>query len=76
MTLVHQAPQTPSPDRLYQGRVQLVEVKYIAFSLLLLYIQRKKFNNILTAHVQYQYETPCNIINLISDVSSYKLLHI
>ncbi|KAL0966154.1 hypothetical protein UPYG_G00291590 [Umbra pygmaea] len=25
MTLVHTAPQTPGPDRLYQGRVQLIE---------------------------------------------------
>lgn len=28
MTLIHLAPQLPLPDRLYQGRVQLVEVKY------------------------------------------------
>uniref|UniRef100_A0AAY5K1A5 Laminin subunit alpha 3 n=1 Tax=Esox lucius TaxID=8010 RepID=A0AAY5K1A5_ESOLU len=28
MTLVHTAPQTPDPDRLYQGRVQLVEGKW------------------------------------------------
>lgn len=27
MTLVHMAPQVPLPDRLYQGRVQLLEVK-------------------------------------------------
>lgn len=27
MTLVHTAPQVPLPDRLYQGRVQLLEVK-------------------------------------------------
>lgn len=27
MTLVHMASQVPLPDRLYQGRVQLVEVK-------------------------------------------------
>ncbi len=28
MTLVHMAPQVPLPDRLHQGRVQLLEVKY------------------------------------------------
>lgn len=28
MTLIHMAPQVPLPDRLYQGRVQLLEVKY------------------------------------------------
>lgn len=27
MTLIHVAPQVPLPDRLYQGRVQLLEVK-------------------------------------------------
>lgn len=27
MTLIHMAQQVPLPDRLYQGRVQLVEVK-------------------------------------------------
>lgn len=32
MTLIHMAPQFPLPDRLYQGRVQLLEV-------------RKKFQN-------------------------------
>lgn len=26
MTLIHMAPQVPLPDRLYQGRVQLLEV--------------------------------------------------
>lgn len=28
MTLIHMAPQVPLPDRLYDGRVQLLEVKY------------------------------------------------
>lgn len=27
MTLIHMDPQVPLPDRLYQGRVRLVEVK-------------------------------------------------
>lgn len=30
MTVIHIAPQVPLPDRLYQGRVQLVEVKRIS----------------------------------------------
>lgn len=28
MTLIHMAPQVSQPDRVYQGRVQLLEVKY------------------------------------------------
>lgn len=28
MTLVYQDPQSPSPDRIYQGRVQLAEVTH------------------------------------------------
>lgn len=31
MTLIHMDPQVPLPDRLYQGRVQLVEVRSALF---------------------------------------------
>lgn len=36
MTLVHMASQVPLPDRLYEGRVHLVEVKAFFLELLLL----------------------------------------
>lgn len=43
MTLIHMAPQVPHPDRLYQGRVQLLEVKYMPGPLFELYIPKQHY---------------------------------
>lgn len=46
MTLIHMAPQVPHPDRLYQGRVQLLEVKYMPSPLFELHSKATLRNNI------------------------------
>lgn len=52
MTLIHMAPQVPLPDRLYQGRVQLLEVKKTFQNLKLLPSQSTHRFHLLAHHVK------------------------
>lgn len=47
MTLVYLDPQSPLPDRVYQGRVQLVEVTYIHTHMLVLLSLWGPSNNVI-----------------------------
>lgn len=52
MTLIHMAPQVPLPDRLYQGRVQLLEVKKTFQNLKLLPSQSTHHFHLQAHHVK------------------------
>lgn len=51
MTLVYMAPQVPLPDRLYQARVQLLEVKYTPGPLFELHSKVTLESNFKSKHI-------------------------